>query len=100
MSAYNGWTNRETWLVSIWIDNEQQSYNYWREQAAFHRDQPSSSEYWTREESAKFGLAADLRTYFGESNPLVGQASFWNDLMVAALANVEWNEIAENLLAE
>ena len=30
---YNGWHNYETWLVKLWIDNEEGSYNYWREVA-------------------------------------------------------------------
>lgn len=25
--TYNGWTNRATWLVPLWIDNDQGSYN-------------------------------------------------------------------------
>ena len=29
--GYNGWKNYETWLVALWIDNEQSSYSYARE---------------------------------------------------------------------
>jgi len=25
-STYNGWTNRETWLVSLWLNNDPGSY--------------------------------------------------------------------------
>lgn len=28
---YNGWTNRSTWLVNLWIDNEQSTYEYKRQ---------------------------------------------------------------------
>ncbi len=27
---YNGWTNYETWAVSLWIDNDHATYAYWR----------------------------------------------------------------------
>jgi hypothetical protein len=38
--AYNGWKNRETWSASLWIDNDQGSYNAAREiaQAALNID--------------------------------------------------------------
>lgn len=30
---YNGWTNYETWLVKLWMDNEQGTQSYFQEQA-------------------------------------------------------------------
>jgi hypothetical protein len=30
---YNGWTNYETWLVKLWMDNEEGTHLYFREQA-------------------------------------------------------------------
>lgn len=30
---YNGYVNYETWAVTLWIDNEEDSYNFWRERA-------------------------------------------------------------------
>lgn len=26
MNGYNGWTNRDTWLVALWIDNDRKNY--------------------------------------------------------------------------
>lgn len=40
---YNGWTNYETWLVKLWMDNEQGSYSYFQEEArhAWEKDPDS-----------------------------------------------------------
>jgi hypothetical protein len=27
--SYNGWTNYETWAVSLWLGNEESSYRHW-----------------------------------------------------------------------
>lgn len=27
METYNGWTNRDTWLVTLWLNNHEENYN-------------------------------------------------------------------------
>ena len=41
--TYNGWSSYETWLVKLWMDNEEGTYNYW---------QAATVEVW---EEAEFG---------------------------------------------
>jgi len=31
---YNGWTNRDTWLVALWIENDAYNYNWVKQNAS------------------------------------------------------------------
>ncbi len=86
--TYNGWTNRETWLVGLWLDNEETSYTVCRMMA--------------RQTLEKEGdrAAGVFATYLREEiensiPPLPGLAG---DLMGVALAKVNWYEIAKHYL--
>lgn len=105
--TYNGWTNYETWNVKLWIDNEEGSYNYWREaaQEAYNdaRDTPSANarltghEPFTHEERAVLDLEKRLKSEIEESAPDLG-ASMFSDLLNAALSEVNWHEIAASMI--
>lgn len=91
---YNGWTNYETWLVKLWIDNSEGDAEYWQERAEEAvRD--------TRDESCPDGaaireLAGDMQssfeTWMDESLDL--PAGVFRDLLTGALGSVNWSEIA------
>jgi hypothetical protein len=102
---YNGWQNYETWAVALWIDNEEISYNYWREQAADHKRnapacEPVKEGIWSTEQAARFNLADHLKREFEDDNPLADEANLWADLMSAALSEVNWHEVADHYLDE
>lgn len=102
-TKYNGWTNYETWVVALWIDNEEASYRHWLEKAQEHWDAaPDDSRvtrgFFTRPEAARERLAETLKTALTEAAPVI-PASCWADLLGAALAEVNWYEIAEHLLS-
>ena len=101
---YNGWTNYETWVTALWLDNDEGSQNYWREVAGeckLAAPQAGQVEkgYWSVEDAARFTLADRLKDEIEEGSP-VQEASLYSDLMGAALQEVNWNEIAENLLSD
>jgi len=79
---YNGWVNYETWLVALWIDNDQGLYE---EARRIVRE------------------GGDLKDYIEEIICLsFGDESSWptglvGDLLTSALAEVEWRDIAEHL---
>ncbi|GFO82161.1 MAG: hypothetical protein A49_17880 [Methyloceanibacter sp.] len=102
--GYNGWSNYETWAVSLWLDNEESSYLYWREQAArHHQDAPDSSEVLrgivNAKQKARYNLAKQLKEEVTGASPLC-EASMYADLLGAALSEVDWLEIVDHWLSE
>jgi type II secretory pathway component PulK len=99
--TYNGWTNYETWAVKLWMDNEEPSQRHWRERAEKWSKEPSTSEVWTQDESARFNLAGELRDYHNDRSfkAIRGNgASLYSELLRSALSEVYWTEIAASLL--
>jgi hypothetical protein len=90
---YNGWTNYETWAVSLWIDNEESSYRYWRQEAARYQQDIADKE------DAICGLAGQLKQEISDEAP-TDEPSVYSDLLNAALSEVNWAEIAENWLRD
>lgn len=101
---YEGWSNYETWAVSLWLDNDEPSYRYWREQVEHQRCTVSDSQrvrdgIWTKAEALKFNLADQIKEEVTDASPLE-EASLYSDLLSAALSEVNWGEIAEHWLSE
>jgi len=62
-TGYNGYTNYETWAVKLWMDNEEPTYDYWRERtiALWEAASPGGLiASFTREDNARMDLADDL----------------------------------------
>ena len=85
---YNGWTNYESWLVKLWMDNEQGTQKYWTEQAEQH--------FKIHGEDNLRLLADALKEYHEEQLPEV--QGFVSDLLNSAMSEVNWQEIAESLV--
>lgn len=91
MSAdeYNGWANRETWLVALWIDNDPETYEVARSLTLLTIEEVRARYGGTGFVAAGEALAA----YVADLAPDLG-ASFAADLLGQALARVEWAHIA------
>jgi hypothetical protein len=94
-TSYNGWTNYETWLVNMWIDNDEGSQDMWRERAdeAIAATDDSLT-FAQRKADAVFELADTLKAEFEEGAETLGATGFWFDLINASLSQVNWREIA------
>jgi len=103
---YNGWTNYETWAVALWIDNQECTQRYWRDEARRSWDESAARAFFTREESAAFHLAERLKAEHekcvadGLFAPAYGSASVFHDLLNAALSEVNWREIAKHYIED
>jgi hypothetical protein len=92
--AYNGWTNYETWNVALWMDNDAGSYEQARDDARQALEDADNDA-----DDAKQALAGTLQSQHEEALPDLG-ASVWADLLGSALSDVNWHEIAGNLVDE
>jgi len=96
--TYNGWTNYETWLVNLWMDNEKGSQDFFRETAKeIYNETNAYNTGLNKQECARFRFADWLKHYHAEENrPELPGA--YGDLLGAALASVNWDEIARHYI--
>lgn len=78
VKGYNGWTNYETWLVALWLNNDQASYNALE---ALRADSGS--------ELSKAERLEELVRELYEFEPV----GIVGDLVNSAFAQVDWAEI-------
>jgi hypothetical protein len=96
--TYNGWTNYETWAVKLWLDNDEGSQELQRGLLDQAKATPKVN-VWTIQETVKFTLADLLKDTIDEMRDDLNMgASMFTDLLGAALSEVNWNEIAENII--
>ncbi len=94
---YNGWTNYETWLVNLWMDNEEGSHRYWSVVA-----HDSIQEHKCDEEPENWYYFERVLKEFlddigeGDTGRLYGMAA---DLLNAAISEVDTRAIAQSWVA-
>ena len=91
-AEYNGWSNYETWSVNLWINNDQDSLNYWNKVTEFcysAKQNPEGSYI-----EAVYKLSDYLREQFNEGTPIT--EGLYGQLLGGALSVVDWREIAEH----
>jgi hypothetical protein len=102
--TYNGWTNHETWLTALWLDNDESTYRHLRDLALevwrkAPRSQAVADWGWSREEAAECRLAELIQEFVEERNTVEAH-TLYADLMCAAICNVNWHEIARHYVAD
>lgn len=93
---YNGWTNYETWLVNLWLDNGG-SGEHWREEAErYVTDNREGMEIDDLRSDAETHIAEGIEAEHDDAlAEIIPSASgVFQDLLSASLRNVNWLEIA------
>lgn len=95
--TYNGWSTRQTWLVKLWMDNEEGTYQFFQDQAR----------YWLRKhdptdvfDPTVRRFAESIKSYHEDALDLIHLKGFAADLMTSAMSEVNWEEIANALLED
>ena len=92
--TYNGWTNYETWLVKLWMDNSEGDQKYWTSETA--------EVIAAREEFPISRLAERIKDWLDEIRDFhsdsIGESGLIADLLGAAIGAVDTVEIARHLL--
>lgn len=89
-NQYQGYSNYPTWSVSLWIDNEESSCNYWNEQA-----EELIQEY--QDKNTAIGKLADMLKDKIDGNDRPELDGMYNDILEWSMDNVNWYEIAEHI---
>ena len=85
VSTYNGFKNRETWLTSLWLNNDKGDYELLLR--VLMLDKPELYK------ATKLKAILEDQVY-----DLELETSLWTDLLSTALAKVNWLEIIESNL--
>ena len=99
-SSYNGWSNYDTWVVNLWLGNDEGSYNTCTALAQRCFEEAVADQVLSRKERACYQLANELKAMIEDGNPLADESSVYSDLLNASISEVNWKEIADSLLQE
>ena len=113
--TYSGWTNRETWALMLWINNDEglqsMAHDYVREgMTARQASAPARAVYQSARDSAAYDASLALQewteTVFTRSGYVDHFGDSWPDALadiaedIGSLYRINYYECAESILAD
>ena len=83
--TYNGWVNRETWLISLWLNNDEYNYQLLSEILELNVSSSIKAE--------RLQELVEDQMYDLELG-----ANIFSDLLSTSLSKVDWLEVIESNL--
>lgn len=101
-NKYNGWTNYETWLVNLWMTNEENTQKFFQRAAEDHYESVEENDIFCKFDRAYLDFAeyikeSHMEVTYEMNFPIEG---VMRDLLNAALSRVDWDEIAKGWMEE
>ena len=84
----NGWTNYETWVYCVWLENDKKNYDYLMTLINEAKDEGNPAAF----------LADSLKEYLADNMPELN--GVYCDLLNSAISSINYDEIARSALEE
>ena len=91
--TYNGWKNKETWLVNVWLNNDYEMYQYYLGRV---------TDAWNNNGNVMEELKEivwEIYVNLAHNDQHI-ENGLINDLIQTSLNNVDWSRLAEHYIEE
>ena len=102
---HNGYTNYETWVVHLWISNNEIEQDFYEDLTISAYMDSEDTKYLSKNEEARRKIVESLKGIYEEEIDGILEKSntrstVWSDLIEKSISNVNWHEIADHMLED
>jgi hypothetical protein len=101
-NTYEGWTNQETWLVALYLDNDPKLYGYTCqlvEETILLHGKDSSDAIAFLADTLESSVYTEMEEFFPTPTASSSPSLLFSDLFMNAFGEINFREIANHLLA-